>query len=161
MPPSKEATLARVRNNQRRSRARRQEYIASLERKLQEYEAMSPAIVVRDEEAMSRMECENKSPKSTSMAQLEVENKRLKSLLEAAGLPGLWMNAYLRLQDEGNSERIESPPARNDGLEMSRDLEDVAEVVLSHVRTDSAKSRDRSARCRMSRLQTHRESMTT
>ncbi|KAI9863608.1 MAG: hypothetical protein M1813_003631 [Trichoglossum hirsutum] len=95
MPPSipkvttkKAATLARVRDNQRRCRNRRREYIADIERKLRDYEAgKDPTDVdVRD-----------------TIKRLEQENKRLRALLAAAGLPQVWMEAYLKLGDGGEN----------------------------------------------------------
>lgn len=84
----KEATLARVRNNQRKSRARRQEYIASLERKLRDYEAGAAPLDVESQRTLRR---------------LERENRRLKSLLGAAGLPQIWMDAYLKLDNDSDT----------------------------------------------------------
>jgi hypothetical protein len=78
-----------VRNNQRRSRTRRRDYVADLERKLRDYEARKPPA---DNEVQN------------NILRLERENKKLKSLLKAAGLPQIWMDAYLKLNDEsGNS----------------------------------------------------------
>jgi hypothetical protein len=84
----KEATLARVRNNQRKSRAKRQEYIASLERKLRDYETGKVPLDVESQSTLRR---------------LERENRRLKSLLGAAGLPQIWMDAYLKLDSESDT----------------------------------------------------------
>ena len=94
----KAATLARVRDNQRRCRTRRREYIADLERKLQDYEAgKDPAEVgVR-----------------STIEHLEQENKRLRALLAAAGLPRVWMEAYLKLGGGGgNGTKSGHPPLR-------------------------------------------------
>jgi hypothetical protein len=77
-----------VRDNQRRCRNRRREYIADIERKLRDYEAgKDPTDVdVRD-----------------TIKRLEQENKRLRALLAAAGLPQVWMEAYLKLGDGGEN----------------------------------------------------------
>jgi len=82
-----------VRNNQRRSRARRKEYIADLELKLREYEAGKSPTSAEDQDRIMR---------------LEWENKRLKSLLKAAGLPQIWMDAYLKLADESEKNDHQS-----------------------------------------------------
>jgi hypothetical protein len=39
---------------------------------------------------------------------LERENKKLKSLLKAAGLPQIWMDAYLKLDDESEKREHQS-----------------------------------------------------
>lgn len=101
---AKEATLARVRNNQRKSRARRQEYIASLERKLRDYEVGRPPL---DEESQA------------TLRRLERENRRLKLLLGAAGLPQIWMDAYLKLDTESDANQ-KSP--RRGNLEFASEL---------------------------------------
>lgn len=94
---AKEATLARVRNNQRKSRARRQEYIANLERKLRDYEVGKSHLDVESQATLRR---------------LERENSRLKSLLGAAGLPQIWIDAYLKLDAESDTS-LKSPRRGN------------------------------------------------
>ncbi|KAH7384943.1 hypothetical protein BKA64DRAFT_153787 [Cadophora sp. MPI-SDFR-AT-0126] len=66
------ANLIRVRNNQRRSRARRREYVAELERKIHECEAGGVPTRSRVLEDMVR--------------RLQDENKKLRDLLQQAGV---------------------------------------------------------------------------
>jgi hypothetical protein len=71
---SQASNLIRVRNNQRRSRARRREYIAELERKVHEYNAQglppcTPHIVPQD-----------------TILRLENENRKLREMLALAGV---------------------------------------------------------------------------
>ncbi|KAG4436786.1 hypothetical protein IFR05_007720 [Cadophora sp. M221] len=69
---SSTANLIRVRNNQRRSRARRRDYVAELERKVQECEVNGvPNRSIVPEETLRR---------------LQEENKRLRELLQQAGV---------------------------------------------------------------------------
>jgi hypothetical protein len=78
-----------VRENQRRCRARQRERISELERKLQDFEA-------------------GKDPPEGNicdrMKRLERENERLRALLEAAGLPRVWMEAFLKFDDENGTQ---------------------------------------------------------
>jgi len=99
-----------VRNNQRRSRARKQEYIASLERKLRDYEADEPPLDAVSQKTLRR---------------LERENRRLKSLLQAAGLPRIWMDAYLKLDNKG--EASDNPQLRANILSAAGFLGDALE----------------------------------
>jgi hypothetical protein len=95
-PIFKAATLARVRDNQRRCRTRRREYIADLERKLRDYEAGKDPTDVDVQKKIER---------------LEQENKSLRALLAAAGLPQIWTRAYLKVVDEsGNGTKSGHPP---------------------------------------------------
>jgi len=71
---SQDSNLIRVRNNQRRSRARRREYVAELERKVHEcntqgLSACTPRIVPQD-----------------TIVRLENENRKLRELLALAGV---------------------------------------------------------------------------
>ncbi|KAI8934395.1 hypothetical protein NX059_009131 [Plenodomus lindquistii] len=69
--------LERIRNNQRRCRARQKEYIASLEDKIRQYEGMSVD-----------------SSTKQKLDQLATENRSLKQLLQALGLRDEFLDAY-------------------------------------------------------------------
>ncbi|KAL5404851.1 hypothetical protein PMIN06_012459 [Paraphaeosphaeria minitans] len=73
----KAADLERVRNNQRRCRARQKEYIASLENKIRQYENVSA-----------------ESETNQKLEQLAAENKSLKRLLHSLGLRDGFLEAY-------------------------------------------------------------------
>ncbi|KAJ0426197.1 hypothetical protein BJY00DRAFT_127294 [Aspergillus carlsbadensis] len=83
MPRPKQKTkaedLARVRNNQRRSRERKKAHVAELEEKVQRLEA---AVAVEDP--------------SMAAPDLEVENRFLKGLLESVGFDRGVLEGYLR-----------------------------------------------------------------
>ncbi len=51
---------------------------------------------------------------------LEWENKKLKSLLRAAGLPQIWMEAYLKLDDESEKHGHESADVSEPPLASER-----------------------------------------
>ena len=72
------------RNNQRRSRARRKEFVADLQRRLQEYER-------RGVEATLEMQRAARS--------ISLENQRLRALLAARGVPQHEITAYLSAPD--------------------------------------------------------------
>jgi regulator of replication initiation timing len=92
---SQTSNLVRVRNNQRRSRARRREYIAELERKVEECKehGLQPCIpeVV---------------PQNTIL-QLKEENRKLRELLALAGLEQTLVDAHLSA-DGGAPEAVDS-----------------------------------------------------
>lgn len=69
--------LERIRNNQRRCRARQKEYIASLEEKIRQYEGMSIETTVNQK-----------------LEELATENRSLKRLLQVLGLRDEFLNAY-------------------------------------------------------------------
>jgi hypothetical protein len=69
--------LERIRNNQRRCRARQKEYIKSLEDRIRQYEGMSV-------ETTSKQKLE----------ELATENRSLKRLLQVLGLRDQFLNAY-------------------------------------------------------------------
>ena len=71
------ADLERVRNNQRRCRARQKEYIASLENKVRQYESVSAESVANEK-----------------LEKLSTENKSLKQLLHSLGLRDGFLEAY-------------------------------------------------------------------
>ncbi|KAH6717116.1 hypothetical protein BKA61DRAFT_573176 [Leptodontidium sp. MPI-SDFR-AT-0119] len=82
---SSTANLIRVRNNQRRSRARRREYVAELERKIQECEANgAPTRSIVPEETLRR---------------LQEENKKLRELLQQAGVEQSAVDRYINGHD--------------------------------------------------------------
>ena len=73
----KATDLERIRNNQRRCRARQKEYIASLEEKIRQYEGMSIETTVNQK-----------------LEELATENRSLKRLLQVLGLRDEFLNAY-------------------------------------------------------------------
>ncbi|PVI02578.1 hypothetical protein DM02DRAFT_298805 [Periconia macrospinosa] len=73
----KAADLERVRNNQRRCRARQKEYIASLENRIHQYESAGA-----------------ESETNKKLEQLAAENKSLKKLLHSLGLRDDFLQAY-------------------------------------------------------------------
>jgi len=84
-----------VRNNQRRSRARRREYIAELERKVEEckehgLQPCTPEVVPRD-----------------TILRLEEENRKLRELLALAGLEQTLVDTHLSA-DGGAPEAVDS-----------------------------------------------------
>ncbi|KAH8652712.1 hypothetical protein BGZ60DRAFT_420085 [Tricladium varicosporioides] len=90
MPPKlkeKSDTLVRVRNNQRRCRARKREYIAELERKVQDLEALGKQV--------------NDQPERSILKKLEDENTKLRYLLDLAGFSKAWVEAYLTQENNG------------------------------------------------------------
>ncbi|PVH68966.1 hypothetical protein DL98DRAFT_189831 [Cadophora sp. DSE1049] len=86
MPPKtkgESSNLIRVRNNQRRSRARRREYVAELERKVHECNAQglpscTPDVVPQD-----------------TIVRLEEENRKLRELLLLAGVEQALVDTHL------------------------------------------------------------------
>lgn len=71
------ANLERIRNNQRRCRARQKEYIAELEDKIRQYESRS-----------------SKSSTDPKLQQFVRENESLKRLLQSLGLGNDFLKAY-------------------------------------------------------------------
>ncbi|KIW50185.1 hypothetical protein PV05_11798 [Exophiala xenobiotica] len=69
-PPATRTKQERIRDNQRRSRARRAEYLAELERRLNECHAV----------------CREAEMQRVAFADLQAENARLRSLLNTAGI---------------------------------------------------------------------------
>ncbi|PVH81147.1 hypothetical protein DL98DRAFT_531600 [Cadophora sp. DSE1049] len=80
------ANLIRVRNNQRRSRARRREYVAELERKIHECEAEGvPTRSIVPEDTIRR---------------LQDENRKLRELLQQAGVEQSTVEQHLMDHDD-------------------------------------------------------------
>jgi len=86
-PTGPKSRQERIRDNQRRSRARKQEYLADLERRLNE------CYVVCREADLQR----------TAFTDLQVENTRLRELLNFAGVSPALIESYLQ-QDAGPSQ---------------------------------------------------------
>ncbi|KAL1958500.1 hypothetical protein VTO42DRAFT_4364 [Malbranchea cinnamomea] len=82
---TKEEELARVRNNQRRSRERRRQYIAELERRIQHYEAVQTQALAP-----------TSASASTSVQNLMRENGALRELLGFIGFDQSFLDQYLR-----------------------------------------------------------------
>ncbi|KAF2176859.1 hypothetical protein K469DRAFT_721851 [Zopfia rhizophila CBS 207.26] len=79
---TKAADLQRIRNNQRRSRARRKDYIAELEEKVRRYESSGSQTVTNPE-----------------FKQLIKENELLKRLLHSIGLGHDFLKAYTKASE--------------------------------------------------------------
>ena len=101
---SKSSNLIRVRNNQRRSRARRREYVAELERKVQEYNAHGLPPCAPDVD-----------PQNTIL-QLKEENRKLRELLALAGVEQALVNTHLAA--ETAEEKLVSLESGNNNLLM-------------------------------------------
>ncbi|KAF8859771.1 hypothetical protein BDZ45DRAFT_801451 [Acephala macrosclerotiorum] len=134
MPPrktkTKDATLIRVRDNQRRCRARRREYIAELESKLQDCETTG-------------IEPDVKTYKGT-VDKLKDENRRLRELLDQVGVSGRDVRAYLG-EDDIPEERVEeNDPSLSQvhegtsfsGLEATKPLPDDEKTSTSPIFND-------------------------
>ncbi|KAJ0422384.1 hypothetical protein BJY00DRAFT_311105 [Aspergillus carlsbadensis] len=76
--------LARVRENQRKSRARRQDHLQDLEQK-----------VLSLQRELDRRDVENR----LAVQKLEAENNKLRDLLSASGVPSAALDAYLKRMD--------------------------------------------------------------
>ncbi|CZT45440.1 uncharacterized protein RSE6_05749 [Rhynchosporium secalis] len=85
---SDKANLARIRDNQRRSRARRKEYLQELESRLRQCE-------LQGVEASSEIQ--------TAARRVAEENKRLRTLLSHNGVTDEGVESYLRTSTAGDS----------------------------------------------------------
>lgn len=109
---SQSSNLIRVRNNQRRSRARRREYIAELERKVHECNAhglppCTPDIVPQD-----------------TILRLEEENRKLRELLALTGVEQTLVDTHLTADGE-------APEAADSGKRMQITPETAQEDLVS------------------------------
>ncbi|KAI1629012.1 hypothetical protein EDD37DRAFT_32429 [Exophiala viscosa] len=77
-PPAAKSKQERIRDNQRRSRARRQEYLAELEKRLKECHAI----------------CRQADLQRVAFADLQAENARLRDLLNFAGVGPELVESY-------------------------------------------------------------------
>ncbi|KOS17225.1 hypothetical protein ESCO_005964 [Escovopsis weberi] len=75
------AAAIRIRENQRRSRARRKEYVEGMQRKLQEYETKGVAATLEMQQAAR---------------DVAIENSRLRLLLAHSGVSGLAIDSFLQ-----------------------------------------------------------------
>ncbi|PLN80832.1 hypothetical protein BDW42DRAFT_105939 [Aspergillus taichungensis] len=90
--------LARIRENQRKSRAKKQEYVRELEQKLS----------VCKEEA-NRRDVEHR----IAVQKLEAENRKLKHLLSSMGLPSTTVDEYLEMDsDLAVTQKVAIPALR-------------------------------------------------
>jgi hypothetical protein len=97
--------LARVRDNQRKSRARKQQYVKELEQRLSVYETQAQQ---RDIEYR------------LAMQKVEAENRHLKTLLASLGVSNVSVQKYLQAaeQRENTTQKIAIPAAqRPEGLD--------------------------------------------
>ncbi|PLB46808.1 hypothetical protein P170DRAFT_511485 [Aspergillus steynii IBT 23096] len=90
--------LARVRENQRKSRAKKQEHVRDLEQKLASFQ-----------ERIRRQHVEHR----LAVQRLEAENAKLKHLLAGSGLTASQIDGYLQADsDPAMAEKIAIPPIR-------------------------------------------------
>jgi hypothetical protein len=97
--------LARVRDNQRKSRARKQQYVKELEQRLSVYETQAQQ---RDIEYR------------LAMQKVEAENRHLKTLLASLGVSNVSVQQYLQVaeQRENTTQKIAIPATqRPEGLD--------------------------------------------
>ncbi|KAI9883167.1 MAG: hypothetical protein M1823_005061 [Watsoniomyces obsoletus] len=115
IPDRHATTLARVRENQRRCRARKRDYIAHLEQRLHDQEKSTGVL--------RRTEREN------AYRRLEQENKKLRELLEVVGLQRPWVDTFLNSDARsafrlmGREDAVEddpSPMASNQNDQVGR-----------------------------------------
>jgi len=78
-PPQPKSKQERIRDNQRRSRARRQEYLADLERRLSE----------------CQLTCREADIQRAAFLELQIENTRLRELLALAGVNDDFVDHYV------------------------------------------------------------------
>lgn len=78
-PPPKTTKQERIRDNQRRSRARRQEYLVDLERRLSE----------------CQITCRSADIQRSAFLELQIENARLRELLALAGVNDQFVEHYV------------------------------------------------------------------
>ncbi|KAF3087269.1 hypothetical protein TWF569_008956 [Orbilia oligospora] len=88
---------ARIRDNQRRSRANKKEYVASLEQKIAEYNAQGVQATIEMQ---------------TAARAVALENERLRKLLGEVGVSSERINSYLQsfsVSPEPQTQRLEIP----------------------------------------------------
>lgn len=96
--PSQSAAAIRIRDNQRRSRARRKEYVENLERKVQEYERQGVDATLEMQHAARTV---------------ALENSRLRSMLAQLGAGDTDIDAFLQsCQDREAAEALSSVSMR-------------------------------------------------
>ncbi|KAK0368015.1 hypothetical protein CLIM01_14630 [Colletotrichum limetticola] len=99
----KSANAIRIRDNQRRSRARHKEFVDELQRKVQDYEKRGIQVSLRVQKAARDVAFEN--------SRLATENTRLRALLVSKGVSNREVDAHLRSFD--NEDTKGSPSASN------------------------------------------------
>ncbi|KAA8649447.1 bZIP transcription factor [Aspergillus tanneri] len=102
--------LERTRNNQRRSRARKREYVAALEARIREYEE-------------TRAQQASHATEADTVEKLQQENARLSRLLEALGINTEFQDAYLGASGSIPSSGGPSLPAQALGQETINPLQ--------------------------------------
>lgn len=97
-PPQPKSKQERIRDNQRRSRARRQEYLADLERRLAE----------------AQLTCREADIQRASFLELQIENARLRELLTLAGVNDQFVTSYVSqaLAQSGQFPQSNDPALR-------------------------------------------------
>lgn len=104
---SRSATLTRVRDNQRRSRARRKEYIQSLEQRLRSFERLG---------VVASQEIQQAGRKVTK------ENALLRSLLVLRGVTREEIAAFLKSHTESTPQTIPTPAPASQPVSPSIEL---------------------------------------
>ncbi|KAK1637615.1 hypothetical protein BDP81DRAFT_211613 [Colletotrichum phormii] len=99
----KSANAIRIRDNQRRSRARHKEFVDELQRKVQDYEKRGTQASLQMQKAARDVAFEN--------SRLATENTRLRALLVSKGVSNGEVDAHLRSFDDEGSKG--SPTASN------------------------------------------------
>ncbi|KAK5102489.1 hypothetical protein LTR70_000345 [Exophiala xenobiotica] len=109
----------RIRDNQRRSRARRQEYLADLERRLSE----------------CQLTCRDADIERASLLELQIENGRLRELLALAGVNDQFVEHYVSqaVAQSGQFPQETNPSLRQlkprvTGMESTRSLNGTAQL---------------------------------
>lgn len=104
-PPKDSANLARIRDNQRRSRARRKEYVQDLEARLRRVELQGVEAATEIQLAARRV---------------ADENRRLRALLNRHGVSDDAIEGYLAGGDGGEAAAVGRPVGRLDQLLLPR-----------------------------------------
>ncbi|OHF01720.1 hypothetical protein CORC01_02911 [Colletotrichum orchidophilum] len=99
----KSANAIRIRDNQRRSRARHKEFVDELQRKVQDYEKRGTQASLQMQKAARDVAFEN--------SRLATENTRLRALLASRGVSNSEVDAHLQSFDDEGSKG--SPSASN------------------------------------------------
>ncbi|KAJ9652957.1 hypothetical protein H2198_007825 [Neophaeococcomyces mojaviensis] len=97
-PPQPKSKQERIRDNQRRSRARRQEYLADLERRLSD----------------CQLTCREANIQRAAFLELQIENTRLRELLSLAGVNDDFVEHYVSeaVAQSGQFPRETNPSLR-------------------------------------------------
>lgn len=108
-PPQIKSKQERIRDNQRRSRARRQEYLADLERRLAE----------------AQLTCREADIQRAAFLELQIENAKLRELLTMAGVNDQFVTSFVSQAIAQSGQFPQDPALRQlkpkiSGLELPR-----------------------------------------